>query len=481
MKNYIFICISAVCLYCTGCYKDKGNYDLHPINEVKLSSEGGDTIKIYQFDTLRIAAKIEQTLAGTTDNLSYKWKVFEYPGGSVVNEVLGENKDLAAAIKVNPGKYTLLYTVRDNNTGVDFFKEYYMEVNSIYNEGWIVMEDHGDLQDLSMITPSGNVLHNIYAIANNGAHLPEKSFSIKVLNTYLSDQDIYIIGKNGGVMVDYVSFKMQSNYANWFFAPPDVIKPMSVFYNKLGVAGFLVNNNELYALPFSSGGARKFGAPYKGDYVISPISFPMMNNDFAILYDTKNQRFLKHEKNKLIPLISPEGSAFDLNNINKQLVYGGVSNNDYYNCLFKDNGADKFYVYRINTSAAVIAAEKYDVDDAPGLKDAKFYASSGVYLQLYYTVNNKVYLLDIPAQKARLLYTFPESTAITAMKLKQAQSILISYPDNNKLMTIATYEHNEGKVYTFPISNTGDFVNNTYSKVYTGFKKVIDLEYKNRK
>ncbi|SHM03674.1 PKD-like family protein [Chitinophaga jiangningensis] len=478
MTRQLYSCLCLLLLVLTGCFKDKGNYDLHPINELTITSTTPDTILVNQFDRIKMQVEIAQTMP--SGDYNYRWTVYPYINAGSVNDTLGLSTAIDTVVKVNPGDYTLLFAATEKKTGISTFKKFFMRVSSIYSEGWIVLDGEGGDQQLSLIRPDGSVMRNVYQTAN-GEKLPANSFRVRVLNVYIGDQDIFLISKDGGVSMDYISFKKQLNYPNWFFKAPDTIAPANIFYNKLGVAGFVINNGKVHYLPFSYQGPRRYGAPLEGDYVISPYVFPMMSSDNAIFFDTKYRRFLSHANGKLTPLISPAGSAFDLANVGKTLVYAGESNNDFHNCLFKDLTADKFYVYRLNTAATNMAAEKYDVVDAPEIKDARLFASSGIYLQIYYAVGNKVYLLDIPAQKARLVYTFPAGTQITAMRLKMSTSLLISYPDNNRVITFGTLENNEGKVYSFSISNTGDFVNNTFTKVYTGFKKVVDLEYKNRK
>ncbi|WP_316815745.1 PKD-like family lipoprotein [Pedobacter nyackensis] len=482
MKRYFLGLICLLYAVVLSCSKDKGNYDLTPINEIKIEAKVKDTITVFQFETLQITPTLQQTIEQDERKLTYQWSIYQYPNSSGNKAVLGHEKNLNAAINVNPGKYTILYTVKDSETGVSFFKEFYTEVNTKLSEGWLALENQpGGKQDLAIINSSEEVIHELYKGANAGELLPAGSYAIRVLNTYLGRQSMFVLAKNNGVEVDYVSLKKFNELNSWFFVPPTVINLENYFYNKFGVAGYIVNDGELYSLSFANQGPEKFGAPIKGDYKISKFAMPLTNNDFTILYDTKNQRFLNHAAAKITTFSSPAGSAFDLNNVGKQLIYSGVSIGEYYNCIMKNNTDDQYYVYRINTTGAIIAAEKYDIEDAPFLNNANLFTSSGLYLHIYYAVNNKIYLLDIPAKKARLVYTFPTGAEITALELKQAQSILISYPDNNKQLAVATFENNEGKIYKFSISNTGDFVNGTFSKEYRGFNKVIDLEYKNRK
>lgn len=482
MKKYFAIIAVLLSTIIFSCYKDKGNYDLTPINEIKPSAEVRDTIKVFQYDTLKIEGKTDQSIPVTDENLNFKWSVFSYAGITNVKADLGTNRLLNTPIGVPPGKYTLLFTVTDKATEVSYFKTFYMEVSSTLSEGWLVLENRaGNQQDVAIINPNGNVLHSLYSTANAGESLPAGSNKIRVLNNYLSEQKVFILSDKDGVEVDYTSFRKFEFFKSWFFATVDPVRIDNYFYNKLGTAGFFVNNGDLYSQPFTYPGPRKFGAPIGGDHLISKFAFPMLSSEDAIFFDDKNQRFLRHGGGQLRTYANPAGSAFDMNNVGKKLVFGGVGIGDYFNCLFKNNNDDQFYVYRVNSTGAIPAAETFTVDEAPELVNAQFYASSGQFLHLYYALENRIYLLDIPAKKARLVYTLPADEIITAFKLKQAQGLLQFYPDNNRQICVATYNNAEGKVYYFPISNTGDFEGNTFSHVFKGFGKVNALEYKNRK
>ncbi len=116
------------------------------------------------------------------------------------------------------------------------------------------------------------------------------------------------------------------------------------------------------------------------------------------------------------------------------------------------------------------------------MERATVFASSQTYLQLYYAVDNKIYLLDIPAGKARLAYQFPSGETVTAIRIKQSQfSLLWVVPEHDRVMAAGTWNGSKGTFYEFGISNTGDFSNNTYRDKYEGFGKIIDIDFKNKK
>lgn len=482
MKTYFIMLTGLLCALISGCSKDKGNYDLVPINEIKIKDDAPENIKVFQFGNIQINANLEQTKGLDENKLIYSWTTYLI-ANPPTSYVLGTSKNLNARVDVKPGKYTILYQVKDPTTGVSFFKEYSMEVSTRLGEGWMALQDMPNgKQEISMINVGEEVLHNLYGNANKDQSLPSGCYAIKVLNTVYGVQNVFILAKENAVEVDFISLKKFDEFKTWFYTPPTNINIQNYAYGRLGGSAFIVNNNELYSLSFLNGGDKlKFGVPIKGDWKISEYIFPHTYSDYTLVYDTKNQRFLRHIGAAISTLSNAPGSAFDPNNVGKQLVFGGPGSGDFYNCLLKNNNDDQYFMYRVNAAntATVIAAEKYQITDAPELNSAKLFASSGLYLHMYYAVGNKIYLLDIPAQKSRLVYTFPAGAEITAMKLKQSTNLIVFYPDNNKQLTAAIYQNGEGKVYKFSISNTGDFTGNTYTKEYTGFNRVKDLEYKN--
>ncbi|QQT24764.1 PKD-like family lipoprotein [Sphingobacterium spiritivorum] len=487
MKKYISIVLGICCLLMAACSKDKGNYDLKSINQIKITDTIGESISVFQYDNLKLSPKLEQTIAEDESKLLYSWSAYAYSNPDI-SYPIGNTKDLDARIELIPGRYTVLYTVKDPGTGVSVFKEYRIEVNTRLGEGWMVLEDMPTgKQEISMINTGDEVFHNLYQMANNGQNLPDNSHTIRILNAgYGGIQHIFVLADKNAVEINYAGFKKINELKDWFFTTPSTVNVQNYEYGRVGAAAYMVNDNEFYSLSqINDNTNRKFGAPIKGDWEISPYIFPFTFGDYTILYDTKNQRFLSHIYSAIYELSNAPGSAFDPGNVGKKLIFGGAGSNSgsLFNCLMKNNNDDHFFVYTIDASyfTDVVAADKYDVKEAPELQYAKLFAFSGLYPHMYYAVGNKIYLLDLPAEKSRLVYTFPVDTEITAIKIKQSTSLVVDYPDDHKQFVAATYQAGEGKLYKFNISNTGDFVNNTYAKEYSGFAKIKNLEYKNKR
>ena len=478
MKKYLILLTSLLAMLVISCSKDKGNYNLVPINEIKITGTVPDLINIYQFETLKIEPVLEQSKKLDENKLIYSWTTFLVANPDK-GYVLGNSKNLNARIEVKPGKYFILYTVKDPETGVSFFKQYRMDVGTKLSEGWMALVDQPNgKQEISMVNTAEEIMHNLYENANSGKSLPENTYAIKALNGY-NGQLLFMLAKADAVELDYIGMKQFGEFKSWFYTPPATINPQNYFFTNSGTTGFIINDNEIYSTTYTSGGSTLFGSPVRGDWKLSPFTFPSFFSDNILVYDTKNQRFLKFASAAIAPLGNPSGSAFDPNKVGKQLIFGAPGWDEKYNCLLKNNNDDQYFIYRVdaNYGAPIIAAEQYKVDDAPELNQAKLFTSSGQLPHLYYAVGNKIYILDIPAGKARLAYTFPVGTEITAIELKQSYSVF--YPDDSRELVAATYVAGQGSLYKFAIGNTGDFTNNTYAKVYTGFSRIKDLEFKN--
>lgn len=475
----MLICLTV--LVSAGCYKDKGNYDLWEINKISMAAaDGKDTVITLQFDTVRLKTVISQTKSIPEDKLTYRWSAYLYtaPLTGVIDQVLSTEKDLKVAVGLRPDKYTLLYTVTDTQTGVSYFKKFYMEVNTVLSEGWLLIgEKQNGNRDVDLLNGNGTVVRNIYSGANGGQPLPQGAHSVKVLATFFaSAQNIVVLGEDDAVRVNYSTFARVEKGKDWFVQAPAKIRPESYQYNKFGVNTFFVTDGTFYGVQFET----RFGAPAEGNYSIAKYIYSNASSNIAFIYDNKSQRFLNYSSGKISTFSTPVGAPFNLNEIGKELIYAGEAPGDNYNWLFKNNAEDKFYVYRLNGGAAP-ATKIYDINNAIDFKEAKNYAFSSLYLHMYYTVGNKVYLLDIEANSSKLIYTFPQGEEITTIKLKQTPSTFVSYPDNNRALAVGTYNQTEGKVYTFSINNLGTFTDDTFVRQYTGFGKPIDMEYKFRK
>ena len=85
-----------IVLLTVSCYEDKGNYDYHPINEVKISGIKEDPYEILRWDTLKIPVTLENSL-NEKAKLIYAWYLDQ--------KKIAETEDLCYVVSDKAKKY----------------------------------------------------------------------------------------------------------------------------------------------------------------------------------------------------------------------------------------------------------------------------------------------------------------------------------------------------------------------------------------
>jgi hypothetical protein len=476
--NTYFLILALTAVLLAGCYKDKGNYDYHDINQVMLKTDR-DTVTVILPARLKVNLHLEQTMPGN-EGFDFEWVLYPTGGTPASRRTLGTAQNLEAAITELPGTYYLMIYAKDRTTGVEHQKRLYVSVLSAYSEGWLVVEENNGTCDLSMITPADTIFRNIYSLANKGEKLPAGTRRIPEIKTNRGDQKIFILSPADMIQVNYSDLVKISNFSGFFWQAPATPKPQEYFVN--GDEEIMLNNGLPYGRTLINMGVTKLNLPPEGKYFIAP--FETYSNTIGyLLYDTISQSFFRLNLNSmnLVPFTTPTtAQSFYLNNIGKKLLYAEINTGTQYNAIFKNNNNDSLFAYVFNPTSAAPAVNRYDGLNASGLLNAHLFVGSRKLPHLYYIYNNSIYKLDIQAKTAAPIYSFPAGTEITAMKMYRNTKSSTDI-NNNNLIAVATYENGVGKVYYFPLAATGNFINNTYSKVFTGFNRINELTFKSLK
>lgn len=460
-----------------GCYKDKGNYEYQDINAIQITPDVEGPISILLQDTLRINVTIHQTIP-STEGLEFDWVLYQAISAPLTRWSLGNSQNLKAQITQAPGTYTLDYFVKDKSTGVSFRKTFSVIILGKFNEGWLVVEENGGTCDLTMITPIDSVFRNIYSSANGGEKLPAGTHRINVVRDRAGLQKIYIMSPEEMTQTYYVDFLKVSTFSDQFWGAPAVKKPQEYFiqgtFNEV-----LLNDGYPHGMTTNAPAPYKLGIAAPGEWDVEPYDMYGSANG-SVFYDKVKQAFFKYNLTDLLPFAAPPPTAvFNVNNVGKKMLHAGANTGPFYDCLFKNNNDDSLFVYRVNPGLAQPAVDTAYIPNtqAPGLLTATKFVNSRLLPHLYYVSDNILYLLDIPARQARPVYTFPAGAVITSMKM-YTNIRTSTDPENNRQVAVATMEGSEGKVYTFSIDATGDFVGNTHRRIYTGFGRINDIALK---
>ncbi|QEC43945.1 PKD-like family lipoprotein [Pseudobacter ginsenosidimutans] len=475
MKSFYSLCMAILTLaLMQGCIKDKGNYSYNEINKLSIQRTLPDTFYVMVQDTLKVDLEVSQSLPDTA-GLTYDWVL--YPGNTApYRRHVGNSANLRALISDAPATYDLDLFITDKKTNVTLYKKFYVNVMSAFNQGWLVMNEKDGHNDISMILPTNDIIHNIFSKANNNQFLTPGNGSITVFQRKTA-QMVYLFTPGSGLQASVTNFSIESRFRDWFFIPPAEEAPLAVYTN--GSEEHFLTKTRAYGVNLITPAPYKYGVAAVGNYYLAPyqISDPLG----FIFYDTIAQRFWYHSGSDFsLQTVAGAKSTdvWNLNNVGKRLLYAGMNTGQTFVSVFESNGKDSLFVctgLSGGTNSKGTAA-----DTLPAglpLQSASRYLSSRMVPHIYFAYNNQLYIWDIPGRLQRLVYTFPAGTEIRSLKW-YVNTRNFSDPDNNRVLMAATKEGNEGKVYLFGVEATGDFTGGTYRQTFGGFGLIHDVTYK---
>ncbi|SMD10389.1 PKD-like family lipoprotein [Pedobacter nyackensis] len=504
MKSNILSLLSFVILsmLLAACMKDKSNYDLKPINEIKVTAlSTGDNIDILLSDTLRITPTVTQDNV-TNGMYTYSWYMFSDAFGPKIE--LSDKKDLKVAMNAPLGCYTLMYVVKDVSTNITSTVQTHLTIISRFGSGIVVLEEKPQGGDISHLGLDGTIFRNLYSEANKGSYIPTPVGQLTGFYFKSGEQiqkPFYVFVSAPGrttMQLDPETYQDAGPFSGLLASPPPAPVELSA------IQGYW-SGNAIYALV---NGKVQFGAPSAstptfdgallGDYEVAPFiitsttagkaNTPAITTNF-ICYDQKNGRFLWFTGGSVGQLntystdMSSPG-AFDPNNVKKKCVYACYSNQyAYYNWLMKDD-AGKMYFYQIYPIGTQKAAAAYaEIPASAAMSSATIFAGSTQLPHIYYVSGNNVMVYDYKSNTATIAYTAASGEQITDMKfsVSRVAEFSTSYQilrTTGKLY-ISTYNGAEGKINEFDVSPTGAL--GSPVKTYSGFGKITSMFYKEKR
>ncbi len=476
-------------LILAGCYKDKGNYAYHAINDAYAATIA-DTFRITRLDTLKIEPKV---VAPDTSRLRYEWRVYPVadpaqPLGIGKIVVLSTQHTFNEQITLRAGAnyYSLDLVMIDTITGVSYFKHLLLQVTTAFQTGWMLLENDGGYTDISFITPDSKLYHGVYSVSNPNTPLPSSARELISSNTGSLLGTLNMVYFDGdGYTMDNTSLQVIGKYSGLFFSPPAVVQPHNMYKpSPFSYGPFTFNNGKIYGLngTFAS---TLFGTAFTQPDALGYTAAPFVAGGLsygAIFFDQANYRFMYDGGGASTTLkLWPANNtmAFDLNNVHKKMLTmkAGLGAsfwpNNWY-AVFKNEGDDSCFLYTINgngdLAATPVAQAKQAILNSPNVQKSPDYLFSSTVKQMYYAADNNLYVYDMAANQSRVVYTFPPGENVTALAW---QDVTIN------TITVATYSSSgEGIVYDLPISPTGDITGNAYTRKSGGFKKIVSLVFK---
>ncbi|GEM_PF-1906372 len=481
-KHTFFFAAFVVLVSLASCYRDLGNYDYARLNEFGLS--GLPNSNVVLGDTLRLNPVLNEE---TPDSLrfDYTWTVeFSDPQRlqnrlDSVAVVIGREKQLEFVVEnLVTGAYTVKVEAMDRNTGVRRFTFARLTVTSPFELGYMLLEETADGGDISLVNDS-TVHRSVFSRNNGGMHLPAPLRGIFMNNS--RGKALFVSAGDFHQELDVESFRVIRSMEELFPSPLSV--PMRpVLFSDLprssGNAVFVWNSGYISrVVAFAPDRSEiSYYPPVVDDYELAP--FLGYYRWGSIGYDRRNGRFLSFPdswqgSNMQEFLPAEPGDAFDFNLIGKEMVYGSniYRHNEYISIFRDDNQNMHVYNMRILLFDNVRADFTFQIDLAavPEIDRASGFAASYNLPILYYTVDNKVYIFDVPNRRARLFFEFPAGENISTINWGNKEG--------SREIAISTYDGHQGRFYVFVPNAAGTFTSPRWP-VQGGFGRIIQTKMK---
>lgn len=481
MKRVLSIISCLILTLALGsCYKDKGDYSYHPINDITISTIA-DTFRVNKFDTLRITPSIAQSKGLDESHLKYEWSV--YLNTVDLNEsshfniaVLSTQRNLNLQVGLNSesaGPYNLNYKVTDTVTGVSYFKHLILYVSSAMQNGWMLLERKTDHSDISFISTGDLVYHNVFSTANPTKTLSLSANSITSVNVPNGGVGVltFVLDDKDGWFMDKTSLQALRPYSQCFYGTVPSNAPGGITWLYSESALYTINNGTVYSMN-ALYGANLFGAAFQQPDAKGSVIAPFVAGGFGyggIFFDQKNYRFLTDGGTQALAAFPEDGTmAFDPNNVHKQMLTMKPGITTYYQGLFKNLNNDSVFLYTIDSYGDPFAVSMQPVLNSPGVAASPDWQFSTTLKLMYYASGNQLYVYDLTANQSRVVYTFGNGENVTALQMRSGNLIVATYNG----------QPGGGSVYTLPLATTGEIQGGTYTNLFTGFEKIVYLTYK---
>lgn len=483
-----------------SCLEDNGNYDYRELTPIEIDEASLQTsYRITQLNNLVVEPSVKQ---GSDDsNLAYEWRVAQPTNqpntetGTVINEVVGNERRLDYKVTVPPGEYNLSLTVSDKQNGVSELLTRKLYVESFAPAGLMVMHGNDQGSDVSILVNDrlvtdvtrDDVTHNIFSYTN-GKNIPEAPGMLAFIYTTRS-VNVMTKGKTGGFRTRGSDLLAMGEYKSLFRdLPGDACFQGYAQWNVNN--NLIVDNGKLYFASIADATFNPFGIPSFGmEYYAEPyIGTNRYGYVYGAFYDRLSRRFLYIKNDNQVTAFkdSAPTAPFNMNNVGLDMLYASMGFNDYWYCLLKDPADDtKAYVLSCNFMklySGDCSAGRYDASASEGIAHANAYDFGNRSELLYFATDTEVRQCNYAGDgSATVRYTLPANLQAEGYKINFLQVFKdATHSNTGRLLYVGIYNptSDEGKLIECQfVESTGEIVEDKI-KVYDGFKRITHVCYK---
>lgn len=469
-KIYLYILGLVSMTLVQSCYDDKGNYDYHAVNDMKVEiPEAKIRMPKENPATVTLTPELTQTLAENEDNLTFEWKKLK-PDAKIGSMRLADYMDYSIG-KIcqvvvepnNPESIGMMLIVTDKTTGQKWYQLGKVAVVKPLNPAWFVLQEDADQKGIVGAIegdPDG-----FFAYADVFKSETGESFTLEGKPLAIAAKGNYGYGSMGGTKFANLTIATDKNIAT--YSPSTLTMkygtnkilfenalnkvPVNLSYYKMDKKGemFVTDKKAYFAyddgwcVPYSvydkqvnSDGEEEQVAFLPtcsatfSNYVLAynpathrfriGSAFSSMMDYFGTSY-YYSQYYRKGSQWKDIkPLVFRDLSedadgnyAFDPSNVDASLqildILRGGDNGNYAYAVMASEGASQITVFRFSNADDPLCAGKYTIDLDPSidLKTAKFAASQAYSAHfIFMAAGNSVYRIDMERQKIEKIYSY---------------------------------------------------------------------------
>lgn len=469
-KIYLYILGLVSMTLVQSCYDDKGNYDYHAVNDMKVEiPEAKIRMPKETPATVTLTPELTQTLAENEDNLTFEWKKLK-PDAKIGSMRFADYTDYSTGkicqVKVepnNPESIGMMLIVTDKTSGQKWYQLGKVAVVKPLNPAWFVLQEDADQKGI-VGAIEGNP-DGFFAYADVFKSETGESFTLEGKPLAIAAKGNYGYGSMGGMKFANLTIATDKNIAT--YSPSTLTMkygtnkilfenalnkvPVNLSYYKMDKKGemFVTDKKAYFAyddgwcVPYSvydkqvnSDGEEKQVAFLPtcsatfSNYVLAynpathrfriGSAFSSMMDYFGISY-RYSQYYRKGSQWKDIkPLVFRDLSedadgnyAFDPSNVDASLqildILRGGDNGNYAYAVMASEGASQITVFRFSNADDPLCAGKYTIDLDPSidLKTAKFAASQAYSAHfIFMAAGNSVYRIDMERQKIEKIYSY---------------------------------------------------------------------------
>lgn len=527
-KILTFIALLFLLTIANSCYDDKSELDSFKIDEIVIESdEMPEILRVDYYGKVNFAPTVKMGTEVNPTNISYKWEINLTPGENNLVE-LGNERVLNTTItnQILSASYTLIFTVRDEEYGLDYQRSWPLYVNSPFREGIVVADTKdGQSSDLNLIMDNSittsydkgeNIFYDIWEqtlgekypslikSVEYTLHKPSALLTKNVITTIFEDKNIQ--------MTDCEDYSLHKNVDQIFPGRDSNFNPQS--FSTINNQYWMLTVNNMPYLTANNQGVTSFMMPVSGIQSASNAITIADNSGgsgpYAFWYNSEAGGIY----NVALTFTTPAtGGPYTNEGVfnpqaipNRTMIAGDVSMDGISaTMLMKDNATNNYELYAI--SFAFTDANWNQTPSAPKLKvDLPTELNSildnavSIFFNMFDPVmfvatSNKVYAINFGGGviSHREVYAATDGTIAKAklfvqgrFRLNQKEFNEVQGPIfekpldlNTKAIVLAINKgSNSGVIEVIPQSKTSTGVLNPMGTLrYSGFGKILDFTF----